>query len=93
MADRAGLHIQSRFLVGMRIQKIRHMTRRLQLRAFRMTERATVRQINLVVTHQAIRHVRHIGLANRIGFPEPAMARDARIRGIQKRPDLGPILP
>ena len=77
----------------MRIQKIRHMTRRLQLRAFRMTEPTTVRQINLVVTHQAIRHLRHIGATNSVGFLEPAMASLAGIGGIQKRPDLGPIQP
>ena len=77
----------------MRIQKIRHMIRRLQLRAFRMTEPTTVRQINLVVTHQAIRHLRHIGATNSVGFLEPAMASLAGIGGIQKRPDLGPIQP
>ena len=77
----------------MRIQKIRHMIRRLQLRAFRMTERATVRQINLVVTHQAIRHLRHIGATNSVRFLKPAMASLAGIGGIQKRPNLGPIPP
>jgi hypothetical protein len=91
MTNRAGLQIQSRFFVGMRIQKTRHMICRLQLRSLGMAELATVRQIDLVVTHQAIRHLRHIGPAHRVRFLEAPMASQTRVRGIQKRPDLRPV--
>jgi hypothetical protein len=93
MTNRARLHIQPGFLIAMRIQKTRYMTRRFQLRALRMTERATIRRIDLVVAHQAIRHLRHVGLTYRIRFLKPPMTTHARIARIQQRPNLSPIPP
>jgi hypothetical protein len=77
----------------MRVQKSIHMACRLQLRIFRMTKRAAIRQIDLVVAHQAIRHLRHVGRAHRIRILQPPMARHTRIRRIQQRPDLRAIAP
>jgi len=93
MTNRTRLQIQPRFLVGMRIQKTSHMIGRLQLRTLGMAELAAIGQIDLVMTNQAIRHLRHIGPAHRIRFLEAPMASHAWITGIQKRPDLRPIRP
>lgn len=60
------------------------MTRRLQLRAFRMAERAAIRRIDCVVAHQAIGHLRHIGRVHVIGIFQASMACCAGIRGIQE---------
>jgi hypothetical protein len=92
VANRARLQIQPGALVGMRIQKISRVTGRLQLRIFRMAKRAAIRQIDLVVAHQAIRHLRH-GCGHRIGIFKSPMARHARIRRIQQRPDFSAIAP
>jgi len=93
VTNRARLHIQARLLVGMRVQKTRHMAGWFQLGSLGMTERATIRRINLVVANQAIGHLRHVGLTHRIRLLKPAMTSHARIRGIQQRPDLGRITP
>ena len=53
-----------------------------------MTELATVRWIYLVVAHQAVRHLRHVGCADGIRFFQPSVACGACIAGVQERPDL-----
>ena len=75
------------------IQKTSDMAHRFQLHAVGMTERTTIRRINLVVANQAIGHLRHVSLTHRIRLLKPAMTSQARIRGIQQRPDLAAITP
>jgi len=92
VTDRAGLQIQSRFFVGMGVQKTVHVAGRFQLSVFGMAERAAIGQIDLIVADQAIRHARHIVAADGVRLIEPSMARRAEICGVQQRADFRAVL-
>ena len=79
MTNRAGCEIESRFLIRVGVQETRNVARGPQLRILGMTELAAIRKIDLVMAHQAIRHLRHICPAHSIGLFQPAMARHAGI--------------
>ena len=61
MANRARFQIQIQILIRVRVQEPGDMARWLQLSAFWMAERATVRRIDGVVAHYTVGHLRHVG--------------------------------
>src|ERR1035438_10645697 len=61
---------------------------RLQLSALHVAELATVRWIDLVMAHQAIRHLRQSAPIRPVGNLQPAMARLAGILRVELYPQL-----
>ena len=90
VTDRAGSLVERLLLLltAMRLEKVRGVTRRLQVSTGLMTERTTERWINLAMTDQAVSHCRIIPLAHCVGLVKPAMAGFASIRAIQVPPDV-----
>ncbi len=68
MANRTRFQIQAEVLVSMRVQEPGDMARWLQLGPIRMAERATVRQIDRIVAHDAVGHLRHVSGVHAIGI-------------------------
>ena len=84
VAYRAGLLVEARILAGVSIENIPCVVRRPKLRARSVAKSATVGRIDLVVAHQAIRHLRHIGLTDFGGFGQASMTGLTDVVGVQK---------
>ena len=80
VAQRA-THFYNRF-GGMRVVEIRRVViRRLQIGPLGiMTFCTTERRVDLVVAHQTVGHLRHVGVGHTIRCIDPPMARQAGVR-------------
>ena len=86
MADRARRLIHR--LPAMRIVKFHRVTGGLQRRSLRMAKFATERRVDLVMTDQAIGHLREIRFRERRRLLHAAMARRTGVRAIEMPPDI-----
>ena len=64
MANYARFQIQIQILIRVGVKEPGDMAGWLQLRAFWMAERATIRRIDGGVAHYAVGHLRHVGRAD-----------------------------
>src|ERR1035438_10504897 len=88
VAHRASRLIRIELAACVSIQEIGRVAGRLQLSALHVAELATVRWIDLVMAHQAIRHLRQSAPIRPVGNLQPAMARLAGILRVELYPQL-----
>src|ERR1017187_2542248 len=88
VAHRASRLIEVQLAARVSIQEIGRVAGRLQLSALHVAELATVRWIDLVMAHQAIRHLRQSAPIRPVGNLQPAMARLAGILCVELYPKL-----
>ena len=88
VAYRAAGLVETQLAARVRVQKIGRMAGRFQVGALGVAEFATVRRIDLAVAHQAIGHLRHVGVGYMIRRIDSPMARQAGVRGIEITPNV-----
>ena len=86
MARRAGWLVERLLPPVVNVDIVRRVRGGLQLRGFRVARRATERGIDLVVAHQAIRHLRKVLAAHLFGFGQAAMTGHAGVLVAAKMP-------
>ena len=91
MAERAGTFVELQLAGTVAVHEILHMVGRLEVGFLGVTIPTTERGFNLGMAHQAVGHLRQVDARYPVGFLKPAMARLARIAGIQVAADPGKV--
>lgn len=83
MTDGAGGLVEFRIGARVRFQERRRMICRPELRSGAVALLAAKGQLDLVMAHQAVSHLRKIGAVHGVRRLDASMTREARIRAVQ----------
>ena len=91
MAERAGTLVEMQLAGTVAVHEILHMIGWLEVSFLGVTVPTAERGFDLGVAHQAVGHLRQVDARYLVGFLEAAMARPARIAGIEATADPGNV--